>query len=643
MSNHSGTSKLLCDVAIIFAIREERDAAMIFDDSAERLPNSAGLDIQRRNLADVHAKEIKVITLLLDDQGPEHAAIATTKFLGLIQPKLMILIGISGRISNDVCLGDVVLASLCDNSYYRAKKKNHKILPGGREWSLQALANPLYSALDQAPPYYSYDSLDEENAKILRVNALIGKSPRTAYGPICATSFVVDDPDFAEWLKTSRNRHVLATDMESAAVVQAAYESGIRDGCVLVIRGISDLADGNKSVTDMLGSGIMRRIAMQNASQLASHCVSRLLSFSDATVKLRSELEAGRTKDNQGDAFGEAMSLLLDVSSQCQRGISELEVCKWFMNRRALNSTVNRQISDLSNAAHERILSQNSSPMSPLLDGLEDSSIDILAASFVMDQLIVQGSVDRAMRVLTNVYPQRINRFCKAFMTNLPDEKRLVDTLINAYSTHGKRARGSEQNGSGERARAHICYLLGRVRSPQQRSRASASLLKWRLSLVRPVRQKNELKNHDQRFHLERAFDAIGFPERRLLLRTICISLIMLENQGESDAYVRACLRNKEFDSLNRGFHLEYYGDIDYDPGVPLNSEDPVALPGTRTFEILLRKLVESYRQGRSYALRDVDLQTLLSLCQHRHEQQVLDDTHRTKVLQFLNELARNV
>jgi len=130
-------------------------------------------------------------------------------------------------------------------------------------------------------------------------------------------------------------------------------------------------------------------------------------------------------------------------------------------------------------------------------------------------------------------------------------------------------------------------------------------------------------------------FSTVDSPEERLLLRTICISLILLEQPGESEIYVHACLRNKEFDSLNRGFHLEYYGDIDYDPRESMNNADNYG-PCTKTFAILFDKLSVSYMEDRPYALRAVDLQTLLSLVQHRFALGALSEEHRESLLALL-------
>jgi nucleoside phosphorylase/5'-deoxynucleotidase YfbR-like HD superfamily hydrolase len=623
----------VCDVAFIIALREELDAADIFQNHGiEPVPNDIELDIHSRQLLDARGQPLRLLTVLLDEQGPENAAIATTKFLQRVEPKLLVLVGISGRISHDCRLGDVVLATLCDNSYYRAKKKSNETLPGGREWPLDALASRLAPAIAAAPAYYSYSGLNEATIENLRKAGLLGESPRTLHGAIATTPFLIDDPEFANWLQTSRNRNVLATDMESAAVVQAAHASGIRNGRVLVVRGISDLADGTKSSADALGRGAIRKLAMQNASQLASHCISRLITFDEDGIRVKTT--GGDREDDIISPYADTLQELRELAEQVDHsGKNEQHACLDIASVQRKNSLIARQLSDLANAAYLQEIERKGDKHQALLQRLPRTSIDFLIAKWIMDSLARDEPTPQAIEILSKVYPQRINRFCKAFMSVLRDERVLVDSLIRAY---GSKIKGPNASRSHERAKAHICYLMGRLRNSQQRVRAAEVLEGWRKKLF--PSHLDSKQDPTQPIQLERAFAIIDSPERRLLVRTICISLVLLGQKGESERYVRACLRSKEFDSLNRGFHLEYYGDIDYDPGQSMNNTDPVTAQWTRTFETLLGKLTLSFSLLQPYALRDVELQTLLSLAQHRHAAQSLEAGQRLRLVKFLTD-----
>lgn len=621
-----------CDVAFIVALREELQAADIFDaGTIQPVKNDLDLEIHSRHLSDANGKELRVLTVLLDDQGPENAAIVATKFLGRVKPKLVVLIGISGRISLDLRLGDVVLVTACDNSLYRAKKKGSQTLPGGKEWPLDVLASRLASAASAAPAYYSYSDLDEESRAVLLRSDLIRETPTMVYGPVSTTPYLVDDKDFTSWLQSARNRNLLAADMESAAVVQAAHANGIRNGRVLVVRGISDLADGAKAEIDSIGKGALRRIALRNAAQLASHCISRLIEF-DAD-RLRVVTPGAELDDEATSAYSEAVSLLRSLASEIEsKAKSEQEICSNLASSCRRSPVLLRQISDLADAAYRQEIDRLTTKHERILHRLPRVSIDYLTARWVMDSLSSEHPT-RAAEILSKVYPQRITRFCKAILVSLTNERVLVDGLVQAYSA---KVKGKSESKSHERAKAHICYLLGRLRDRQQRYRAKELLRQWRKKLV-PVHVDKKIGVSEEPKLLE-IFQLISSGESRMLLRTMCISLILLDQVGESEKYVRACLKSKEFDSLNRGFHLEYYGDIDYDPSQSMNNTDPVTVQSDRTFEVLVGKLRESYTRNRFYPLRDVDLQTLLSLAQHRHAAQVLEAEQRQLVVQLLSD-----
>lgn len=631
-TENGGNWTAACDAAIIVALREELKSLDIFEDgSVERIDNDLELEIHKRTLSELGGGKLNVLTLLIDDQGPESAAIATTKFLLRLQTKLVILVGISGKISDDCKIGDVILASGCDNSLYRGKLKGGEVLPGGKEWHLNALAKPLFTAINASPPFYEYAGISEAIHRELQDKNLIRTSPTTHYGLICATPFLVDDPSFGDWLKHSRNRNILATDMESVGVVQAAHDCGVRNGRILVIRGVSDPADGTKSAIDTVGNGVFRRIAMRNASQLASHCISNLLTFATNPITVSRVLSANSEHHAGLASFKEALDVLGRISKLIEQASTETDVCKWAFNQRK-NGSVGNRIAALAESAYKKEVLRTDDNHSPVLESLDQTSRDYLVASWIMDSLIDSVSQSEALlAMLSNVYPSRVNRFCKAMLMNLPDEKLLVDTLITAYNWRPKRrARGPQKE--RERAKAHICYLLGRVRTAQQRQRAAKEMNEWRRQLSTPSKgATSELVAYD----LAKRFTHLDTPEKRLLLRTICISLILLERQGEAEIYVRACIRNRDFDSLNRGFHLEYYGDIDYDVRESMENLDKLG-DCDKTFEELFPKLTASFANQRPYPLRDVELQTLLSLAQHRYANGVLKDEHRGRLVTLL-------
>jgi nucleoside phosphorylase len=76
----------------------------------------------------------------------------------------------------------------------------------------------------------------------------------------------VTSPEFGQWLKEP-NRNIKALEMEAVGVLRAlgAHATATK---ALVVRGISDLADGNKIKLDGIGNGVFRRLAMMSAVEL---------------------------------------------------------------------------------------------------------------------------------------------------------------------------------------------------------------------------------------------------------------------------------------------------------------------------------------------------------------------------------------
>jgi 5'-deoxynucleotidase YfbR-like HD superfamily hydrolase len=498
----------------------------------------------------------------------------------------------------------------------------------------------MSSWLGISKPHLSYYGLREADRQLLVGKGYIRTtSPEIAHGPICTTPFLVDDPNFAEWLGDARNRNFIATDMESAAVVEAAHESGIRNGRVLVIRGISDPADGKKSEIDGVENGVLRRIAMQNAAHVASHIVSHALDFSGDEFTLRKTDGPASTRASALVAYAEAIQFLSELSKRVAASIPESEICEWAQKEQYRSGAFRHQFDELSGSAYNFEIRKEIDAHAWVVESIERTGRDFLVASWIMRCLSTKTTPsDTHVEVLSKVYPHRVNRFCKAMLGQF-DEKKIVDSLVAAYEHRPSKANRNDHSTkrNQERAKAHICYLLGRVKTPQQKKRASQELLSWREQLGKQAKVFNQTDRGNYR--LGAVFAQLHANELRLLLRTICISLILLEQPTEGEVYVRACLRNKDFDSLNRGFHLEYYGDIDYDPRESMNNVDPLS-SCHQTFDTLYRKLTNSFQSGTTYPLRDVELQTILSLVQHRLAIGRLTHEHRQLVTALLNQFS---
>lgn len=628
--DNSGNSTRKIDVALIFALREEYELAeFLTNKSKEKIENRFALELYKTTIFGTNKASLSIISLVIDDQGPEAAAIATSQFLTLFAPKLIISLGISGRVSNECMLGDVVIASTCENSLYRAKLKPDGTKSAGRVFSIESPSKQIYAAIQSNEPFYSFDGVGAIDLEKLKEQGLIKNSSRTHFGPICSSTYVVDDHEYIKWLQEHRNRNLLATDMESSAVVHSAVSHGISDGRIIVIRGISD-SPGLKSVTDGIDAGVMRRIAMRNAAELTKHTLSLLVTISEKDL-----LVVGEAREGRNDSYNQLRRLLDGFSASLSAdGDDESIACREIYKELYLNRHLKSQMREVSKGIYFHEIHKEYNKFAEDLSGISPVQKDFLIAHWIMNCLVEPG-VDfspSTFETLDHVYPRRINRFCKAILGNVQDEKKLVEALLKAYEYKTKDSKRAPKGGNAH-AKAHVCYLLGRVNNDQLKRRAIDALINWRRQLIASTTKSKDIDT--SKISLNRAFSLLSSDADKLLLRTISISLTLLGSTVEAEKYVKACLRHKHFDSLNRGFHLEYYGDIDYDPRESMNNVDNLE-SCEKTFFSLFAKLAKSYSTKMSYKLRDVELQTLLSLVQQRHAAGRLPAEQKEKICDLL-------
>jgi nucleoside phosphorylase/5'-deoxynucleotidase YfbR-like HD superfamily hydrolase len=235
---------------------------------------------------------------------------------------------------------------------------------------------------------------------------------------------------------------------------------------------------------------------------------------------------------------------------------------------------------------------------------------DYLAAQHVIDEMLRIGAGEVSpQHVLNHVHPYRINRLCKELISG---DAQLQEKLLQAIQ------KVLETPSTPGLARAHACYLAGRVDTRQARAAALELLRRHRKGLAnspRPVYESEE----DERVDL-------------LVLRTIAISMAYLGDRGAGQEYVRKLLTDARQDRLNRGFHLDYYGDQEFSQTAPNLVSDDEGGECPRTFEQLRNRLLSE----RPNPLFEIELQTLCSLAQHRHARGTLARTDADRVVSVI-------
>jgi len=216
------------------------------------------------------------VALFMGDMGPTTAAVVSTKLMGRWQPATVAMVGIAAGLHADIRLGDIVVATQID-----AFIEGAKAVDDGDSFVLKT-SGEVYRAdrtilgrvqnieFGHAGTFAAWRSgcaqdLARENLPVgeLIKRGLLRPEPAIYEGHVASGPIVGASRVFGEWLK-ARDRSYRALEMESGGVLMAAYhkEQAPR---TLVIRGISDFGDSRKAGLDAVGSGGIRRWAMNNA------------------------------------------------------------------------------------------------------------------------------------------------------------------------------------------------------------------------------------------------------------------------------------------------------------------------------------------------------------------------------------------
>jgi 5'-deoxynucleotidase YfbR-like HD superfamily hydrolase/nucleoside phosphorylase len=273
-----------CDVLVIVALAEEyRQKFEIAE--ATRVSSEFGLPLRHAVMATATG-QTHVAFALLGEMGHDQSLNLTTQLLNTLKPRLVVNLGISGLVSDDWRLGDVVVGSASDNYLHRGK------VPSGNPGEALRLADLQFGGSEFPTTYRlwklltglfetdlfswnkfvndcvidRYASIPHDVVRELLDAGFIRDDPFLAWGPLACGPVVSASREFKDFLKT-RNRNFVAVDMESSGVVQAAHQHDTQPE-TLVIRGISDFGDERKSELDRIGAGVLRAWSMRNALRL---------------------------------------------------------------------------------------------------------------------------------------------------------------------------------------------------------------------------------------------------------------------------------------------------------------------------------------------------------------------------------------
>ncbi|AZM46963.1 hypothetical protein DMB38_15140 [Streptomyces sp. WAC 06738] len=173
-------------------------------------------------------------------EGNANAAVITERAINAFRPAVVLFTGVAGRMKHDIELGDVVVSTRLA-AYHGGKQDGDQFKARPQTWETS-------HALQQIARYVNRDGIWHNQLPQLSS----GRTPQVHLKPVLAGEVVLDSAqsDLRQYLEEHYNGSA-AIEMEGAGAAGAAHLAGALP--FLVIRGISDAADGSKQSSDADG------------------------------------------------------------------------------------------------------------------------------------------------------------------------------------------------------------------------------------------------------------------------------------------------------------------------------------------------------------------------------------------------------
>jgi nucleoside phosphorylase/ADP-ribose pyrophosphatase YjhB (NUDIX family) len=216
-------------------------------------------------------------------KGNHAAAVLAERAISEFDPMALLFVGVAGALRPSLALGDVVVATHV-YAYHGGTSLDDGLKSRPRVWEVSHRVQQIAQHLKRTGEWTRFLPPNSEPSNVV-------------FGPIAAGEIVQDSAISAEaqWIREHYN-DACAIEMESAGVAQAAQLNDSRP--LVVVRGISDRADGEKVAAD--GAGWQPRAAA-NATAFAIALVAALAEELDDRRSVRHSDDTGhggRTNSN---------------------------------------------------------------------------------------------------------------------------------------------------------------------------------------------------------------------------------------------------------------------------------------------------------------------------------------------------------
>lgn len=271
------------EVAVLIALEEE---FRVFDTLVgnlrpEATPQATGYDY-RFEVPRGDRGNVTCVARMVGAMGPGAAQLEADRIIERHRPAVVVMLGIAAAMHGDLRLGDVLVAEQVD-----AYDATQKAVPDGDNgWTIEKRGEVFRAdfALVQEVANFSiankaaYKQWQDEGVQdVNRVvpaksrRALVAarnlrEQPQLHRGHLASGATVGAAKAFKSWLR-QRDTSIKALEMEAAGLARSASlrQDPVR---IMVIRGVSDAGDEEKSALDAVGEGVFRGLAMRNATRL---------------------------------------------------------------------------------------------------------------------------------------------------------------------------------------------------------------------------------------------------------------------------------------------------------------------------------------------------------------------------------------
>ena len=156
--------------------------------------------------------------------------------------------------------------------------------------------------------------------------------------------------------------------------------------------------------------------------------------------------------------------------------------------------------------------------------------------------------------------------------------------------------------------KSELTFWMARLRNPARKKRCCDLLREYSEKEIRCYNSA-EFKNAAEKKNM--AF----------LIRGINVSLIYEKDEDALNYYIKSLIDDKTANTVNRGFHLEYYGDKPYIPNKTLLDFEDDVTKGENTLNVLCLSLDKKFRKkGNTNPVMLLEVMTLCNLIQARIE-----------------------